>query len=412
MPGTIVRPTRGVLALWVLIVCILCIVSSREQWGWDIVPGQNAAHALSQGEDVYRSDASAQQAFQARINKAPGASAPYMFVYPPITLVLLRWIGAIRVPHKAFLLLAACILAFNAQTCVTSQALVGRERLYLIYLAPVTLFFPGLLANDNILSGNIAYILYGVVLLAAHLGWKRQQWTTFYVAVLAASCFKTPYLTLLAIPLLSSSSEWRQTVATAMLGLSIFFGQAIVWPSLFLHYLASLAMMFGRQHDFGSSPAGLLATASDSFGATSSTVFLMFYCIYAIPLFCLLFYLSRKYLDGVFTLEQWIPVLLLGVILLNPRIIEYDVAPITLPLVILGWRFLRSFDVPRTANYVFAFVVFLAYNFVAAQSWRSWKLSLGVVLMLFFAGGCYSLFRLMAAEKIVGQLALTSAAAV
>ena len=73
------------------------------------------------------------------------------------------------------------------------------------------------------------------------------------------------------------------------------------------------------------------------------TVCLIFYLCYAIPLFALLFALSRRYLQGSFTLRQWAPVLLVGVILFNPRILEYDVAPITLPLTLIAWRFFAGF---------------------------------------------------------------------
>ena len=37
-------------------------------------------------------------------------------------------------------------------------------------------------------------------------------------------------------------------------------------------------------------------------------------------------------------MEEWVPVMSIGVVLLYPRIMEYDVAPVTLFLAIVVWR--------------------------------------------------------------------------
>jgi hypothetical protein len=394
-------PPKSVLLAWLILLAILPMVAVADEWGWDLVPMRNALHSLHAGKDVYASDIAAQDAFRSQSAHAPGAEPPLMYVYPPITLPLLHALGAVRMPYKAALFLVVCVLGYILQTWAGSRALQPREARSFAYLAPLALFFPGLLANSNVLSGNIAYVLYGVMLLAAVRGWRgeqnEQRWGLFYAAVLLASAFKTPYLTLLAVPVFCSRREWGRAGLTALAGVALFLAQALLWPTLFAHYLRALAVMFEWQHDFGSSPAGMLATALIGRGHASSSSFLGFYLVYAVPLFAWLFYLSRRYLAGAFSLEQWIPTLLVGVILLNPRIIEYDVAPLTVPLALIGWRALQGLRLPLRP--VVGGTGFLAVNAFALVSWKNWKLAEGAVLVLFFGVGSVMLLRSGAAAR-------------
>ena len=84
--------------------------------------------------------------------------------------------------------------------------------------------------------------------------------------------------------------------------------------------------------------------------------------------------------------------LLAGVILLNPRIMEYDVAPITLPLALIAWRFFARFTTTPKTLLCLA-ILLAAANGIAAFGWYIRKLVDGPLLVLIFAVGCWMLMR-------------------
>jgi hypothetical protein len=101
-------------------------------------------------------------------------------------------------------------------------------------------------------------------------------------------------------------------------------------------------------------------------------------------------YLSRCYLRGDFSLELWAPVLLTGTILLDPRIVEYDVAPITIPMALLLWRFVRDLRAGPSAGRALTALLVLA-NLASIYSWEWRKILDGVFVLFAFAAGCWSL---------------------
>ena len=242
------------------------------------------------------------------------------------------------------------------------------------------------------MSGNIAYILYPVILAAAVLGWKHGRWSWFYAAVLAASCVKAPLLSLAVIPVLSARRQWVPAAAIVAAGAALFAMQPLIWPSLFRHYLQAVELQFSYNRDFGCSPAGLFSGVLFDHGLPYSPASMIFYLCYAVPLFALLLWLSREFLRGGFPLRQWAPVLLVGVILLNPRLIEYDVAPLAIPLALIGWRYLRSRMAVRTALLV-AGLVFAVTNGLALLGWEVRKLVDGPLVVAVFAAGSWGLLR-------------------
>ena len=249
-----------------------------------------------------------------------------------------------------------------------------------------------MLHHDAILSGNVALVLYALVLVGAAVGWRRGQWHLCYISVLVASCFKAPLLSLVVIPVLSARRQWLPAGITAALGGVLFAIQSLLWPSLFRGFLEAVELQFSYNRDFGSSPSGLLSNLLFNYGVSYSLAWPLFYLLYAVPTFGLLLYLSRQFLNARLSLEQWLPVLLVGVIRLDPRIMQYDVVPITLPMVLIGWRFLAQFLPPAGAILSLA-LIFAITNYTAAQDPGTWKLIEGNLLVVFFAAGCSTLLR-------------------
>ncbi len=395
--------SRNLVLLWVLAAITIVLWAWLGGVGWDVAIYRAGMHSLRGGHDPYADAISVQRLFHQQLQGNPNLlvdrDPPFSYVYSPMTLPLLRLISA--VPDWAsgglyWLLYSAAALA---QIGATFRAVERSERPYFRYLAPVAIFFPGFLADATIMSGNIAYLLYAAVLLTAVLGWQGGSWRWFYLAALAASCVKAPLLTLVCIPLLSARRQWLATAITGAAGVTLFAVQTAIWPTLFRHYLEAVDLQFLFNRDFGCSPAGLFADVLYGHGIPYSPGSMIFFLCYAIPLFGLLLYLSRLYLCGSFSLGQWMPVMLVGVVLLNPRIMEYDTAPLALPLALIAWRFFARWSNPlRTITYLS--LLFLAVNAVGALSWNVRKLTDGPLLVLFFATGTWHLLQCARERKL------------
>jgi hypothetical protein len=254
------------------------------------------------------------------------------------------------------------------------------ERKVFLFLAPLSLFFPGFLEDATLLSGNVACILYGIIFLSALYAWRHKRWMWFYIAVVVASLFKPPFLTLLLLPVLSQRRQWLRAALAFMSGIAIYIGQFVLFPTLFKHYLQAVDLQFSYNRDFGSSPAGVFGGVLFDHHYPYSTLSLALFFVYAVPLVLALLYRSRLFFSGVLSFEQWISVLMVGILLLNPRVQEYDAAAFTIPAALIVWRFLRSrIGLPKTA-----FVIGLAFgvaNLISAGHWDVRKLVECVVLV-------------------------------
>jgi hypothetical protein len=358
--------------------------------GWDVGVYHAAIRALAAGHDPYADAIAIQQ----RIHQSgtPLAAPPYSYVYSPITLPILRFIGAFPTWLSGSTYWLLYLAAILAQVWVGMQATEPSEHRTFVFFAPLAAFFPGLLANGIVLGGNIAYLLYAAVFLAAIHAWRTGRWRWFYLAVLAASCVKAPLLSLVVIPILSARRQWIPTALTTAAGLALFASQPILWPTLFKNYLKAVELQFSYNRDFGCSPAGLFSGVLFDHHIPYSPDTYFFFLAYAIPTFALLLYLARLFLRGGFTLQHWIPVLFTGVILLNPRLIEYDVAPLALPLALIAWRFLAHLTTPAKA--ILAFAIFFAVtNAFGLYSWDLRKLIDGPLLVVFFLAGSWNLIQ-------------------
>jgi len=385
------------LIFWILAIAtvpIWCIFDTH--YGWDAKVYLNTIHSLQAGHDPYADGIAAQTVFHAQLALHPHDPAPLTYIYSPLTLLLLRAIGSF--PPAVYIWGYWLIYATGALVLiwVSMQVIDPQVRRYFAFLAPAAVFFPGLLQKETIMSGNIAYILYGLVFVSAFLGWRRGRWLWLYLAVLVASCFKIPMLSLLTIPVLSAQKQWLRASITAAIGVSLFVMQYWIWPSYFRNFLHALELEFSYNHAFGVGPAGLFGNTLFNAGHAYSTPSVIFYVIFALPLFGFLFYLSRLFFDGKISLEQWIPVMLTGVILLNPRILEYDVSPLSLFMALIFWRVIASFTSTARA------ILLCSLSFIAINAaiicingkdidCYYWKHIDGLLLIGLFTAGSWNL---------------------
>lgn len=377
---------------WILAAITFPIWLRVSHPGWDARVYTRAMRWVAAGQDPYAEGIAQEETYYARPHSA-NDGIPFAYVYSPITLPMLKLASAVppQLLRGEYWLLYA--LGALATIWVTAHAAEEDEKKWMALMAPAALFFPGLLVHDVIQSGNLAYILYGLTLSAAWLGWKRDNWMPFYLVVVMASCFKAPYLCLLAISFFSARREaWRTTLA-ATAGLGLFAVQGWIWPTVFGHYLRAVELQFCWNRDFGASPAGQFGILLDTLHFHFEWASWCFYLIYALPIAALLWIVGQRYQRGEITLGAWMPILLIGTLLLNPRHIEYDLAPATLPMALIVLRLLHHAENRRLAIGLAA-EHFLGLNVLLQVTGAGWWRTAACLLMAsVFAGGCWSLLR-------------------
>jgi hypothetical protein len=386
----------SVWIFWLMAAIAVPVWVAHDSSAWDLRVYGKALDSLHAGHDPYTDATNVQKQHHAELaaHKQLGKdqTPPYSYVYSPITLPLLRALGHLQSPLLIGLYWTMYVAGALGAIAVSVVLASASEFPAVLFIAGVAVFFPGLLANGTILSGNIAYILYGLILGTALLAWRRGIWWPFYVAVMFASCVKAPLLSLTLIAPLSGRRQWLPSFGVMVAGTAIFAMQPVLWPALFRHYLEAIELQFSFNHDFGCSPAGLFSNTLFTHGISYSPASYFFYLAYALPVFASLLVLSRRFFRGSFSLEQWVPVLLTGIILLNPRIMEYDVAPVTVSMALIAWRSMSGSRNSRTLLWTSA-ALFVVLNAAALFSWEWRKVLDGPLLSLLFAAGCWQLWR-------------------
>ena len=359
------------VAFWILsgISIVVWTQWPRYVVGWDLSVYKLAMLSLRAGHDPYLACVAARKMYFDHLAAHPWAPRPFGYIYPPITLPLLRMLStwpelAIGVVYWVMYAAGIAVVLW-----ASSFAIRKDEWTVFAYLAPAVVFFPGLLHSDPIFSGNVAYILYGFIFAGAVVGWRTREWKWFYVAVLVASLIKPTFLSLLGIPLLTAACQWLPALGTVVLSACCNLMQLLIWPVEFAHYRMSLqSQVVDYIHDFGVHPAGILADALFD-RVPYRLTFALLYGVCALLFGGVLLRLRERFLRGEISLQEWIPVALMGVLFLNPRIMQYDLLPFTLPMALVGWRSLNRLFQNRRPVIVAMAVSFGVLNVVGNFAW-------------------------------------------
>jgi len=200
---------------------------------------------------------------------------------------------------------------------------------------------------------------------------------------------------------------------TAVAGVLIFVAQARLWPGLFPEYLTSLLLVFDWLHDFGFGPASVLGLYLWRQGRPTATPTTILFVICAGVIGIALLVLARRVREWNLPREAWVPVALVGTALLNPRVMKYDLAAITVPMVLIGGRALRLLwnegdssrrdsseksRSGRTPILVGSILFFLIPNIITSVG-PSWFPAEFLVLATIFVMGIWSLYRLRAEDQ-------------
>jgi hypothetical protein len=369
---------RLIALFWIGAITTIVVMLWLGPVGWDAQGYWKTSLIVHHHVDPYAQDLVALRAFHVRLAADPAEPAPFVYVYSPLTLSLLRVLAWF--PSWLVGLFYGLAIAIGAMLELWAgyQMADQRERRWLALLLPAIVFFPGLVTDDVILSGNVAFVLYGVILAAATAGWKRGNWSWYYVAVLLASVFKAPFLALLAFPILieNDKRQWVASLTVACGGVLLFAAQMRFWPAMFREQLLSLRLVFDWLHDFGYGPASVLGRALWQRGVPSARATAILYLVSACWLAIVLLFLANRVRRWNIPRESWVPIALVGTVLLNPRIQKYDLAAITIPMLLIGWRALRlgwTISLERVSG--------SSYNAQSEPPWKLIALAAGCLLI-------------------------------
>jgi hypothetical protein len=350
------------MAIWLLVFAATIIMAMTLPFGNDAKVYKKTIEEVRSGVSPYL-EGIARLELNHTLNRR---ERTMNYIYPPMTLPLARAIG--WTPAWLYISVFWLLYAASAWLLLWTEGhfLYQGEMNVFRWLAPLCLFFPGLLNDDFLLAGNIAPVLYGIICIAAIWDWRRHQWKWFYPAVLIAFIFKAPMITLLAIPVLTKTREWLRATVVGSICCLLMLLQGWLWPVALHQYLKMMVLEFSYNREFGFGPAGMLGKALLDRGLPYLTSCAIFYLLFSSAIFLLLFHYSRHYLAGRLSAHEWIPVLLVGVILLNPRIKQYDAEAVTLPMAILAWRALRGQKNRKKLAVAMALALLAVGNILAA----------------------------------------------
>jgi hypothetical protein len=379
------RVNAGIpFVFWILAVITIAVLAMRPGYvvGWDLDVYRQAVLSLRAGHDPYLACVAARKMYFDHLAAHPLAPRPFGYIYPPITLPFLQMLSkwhmlTVGVVYWAMYAIGVMVVLWASRFSIRKN-----EWTAFSLLAPASLFFPGFLQSDPLFSGNVAYILYGTIFAGAGVGWRTGKWRWFYVAVLVASLIKPTFLSLLGIPVFTAACQWLPALATAALSLCCNVLQEPFWPVQFGNYRMSLqSQVVDYIHDFGLHPAGVLADALYD-KVPYRITFVLLYGVCTVLFGGALLHLRGRFLRGEISLKDWIPVVLIGVTFLNPRIMQYDLLPVTLPMALVGWRFFHRWFGDCRPAVITMFVFFVVLNVAGNFAWAPTECLLLVGLFL------------------------------
>jgi hypothetical protein len=296
------------------VTCFLYVHDLRGAPGafWDAHVYSKALSAYRHGGDPY------------------SAESPHlMFVYSP---AVLKTMAAARVIFPARVLWYVYLaLSCTASVClpILISACLGTRWLSMSIAILIFSLLPGFAAEFSLLSGNIANLLYAIVLLALLHARRAGWWRWFYLAVIISGIVKPPMLAFLLIPLLLGYIG--SSIVSGSIVALVFLAQRLFMPALYHRFAQAVYMQLVVAGDMG---FGLFSRLPASLRTAAPVLF-------AAAVIAIFWYLRKDRLTPASVL--WMPALLVTCILVSPRMLGYDAQIAILPGICLlleaapGW---------------------------------------------------------------------------
>lgn len=291
-----------------------------------------------------------------------------LFVYPPVILLAGNWIRQL-IPESLrwftyvlfYVLSIALLLVVLVRYFARSPWMGVPVAILLLVCAP------DLAGADALLSGNLSVPCYAIALAAAIPGIRRGRWSYLYAIVIVIAGIKVSFLLLLMLPLLAGRRQLVACIACAGIVFGTYGAQWMFARTAFRQFLLSLRQQAYLGFDDGYSVFHYARALNYNLQlGPAYTPFVAELVVTAI-VFAALLYLRRILVDP--PQGSWLAILLLAIVLLNPRMKVYDAAVGALPAFALLGYSLRTLPSLCAAIAVLLPTPFLvaAYDFHAAE---------------------------------------------
>jgi hypothetical protein len=301
---------------------------------WDLRVWNEAMHYLQKGMDPYAASIARQKAEAALGHRV------FLYWFPPVSIEFLKLLNLLPALLRAAIFWIVYAVGFGLQLWAGARFALASERRMLRFVFPLALFFPAFVPSDTLLSGNLAIPMYGAVLAAAVRGWRKGRWRLFFAVVLATSLLKPPMLVWLAVPVLLGCAQLAPAVAAGLCGVGLFAIQKFLWPQRFAEFMASIRYALPLEINY--SVVAMFDRFLRSIGHPSDRAAAAFYIAVSLATFGTLMHFAQEVRRKNVAGQNFAAVVLLSTALFAPRLKEYDLLPLTIPMALIMLRGVRN----------------------------------------------------------------------
>jgi hypothetical protein len=338
------KPSPWLTALWfAAFASVVGMFIFLPENSFDLRVSSEAMHYLRMGVDPYAASIARQKA-EAALGHHKGEAAlghrVFVYLYPPISIELLKVLNMVPALLRAAIFWMVYAVGFGLQLWAGSRFALAAERRMLRFVFPLVMFFPAFVPSDTLLSGNIAIPMYGAVLAAAVRGWREERWGVFFAVVVATSLLKPPMLVWLAVPVLLGCAQLAPAVAAALCGVGLFAIQKFLWAQRFAEFMSSIRYTLPLEINY--STVAMFGKFLEFIGHPSDRAAVAFYIAVSLAMFGILMYFAREFRRKNVAGQNFAAVVLVSTALFAPRLKEYDLLPLTIPMALIVLRGVRS----------------------------------------------------------------------
>jgi hypothetical protein len=260
--------------------------------------------------------------------------SPLFFLYPPAFLYLAAGLSHLlpggwgEPAYIALVIVATLVLPLILARFFFRQPWLGPLMAVLLFFASSR--YTGMLA---LCSMNIASVLYSLSFVAAIPGLRRNRWTWFYLAVFFAAIIKITFLSLLLLPLLTGRRQWLRSIGCGVAVVAMNLLEKALVPALYDGYQWSLQQGIVAQQQFGYGIFGIVASYHHKQRSGAGLGAYAVAGVTIVVVLGLMFLLRRRMernLPGNNSPNlgndgHWLALVLIAIILINPRVMQYDI---------------------------------------------------------------------------------------
>ncbi len=271
---------------------------------------------------------------------APG----FEFVYPPIFLYVAGWLARLLPGAIGWSVYLTLQMGSTLALPLILSAWIYRQRWLTFPMALLIFFseatFSGLAALG---SGNIAAPCYCAIFLGMLPGVRNNRWRWLYLAIFLTSLIKINFLVFLLMPIFLGKRQLGKSLFSGAWIAAAYLAQQRFLPDLFQGYRQSVHQTFVEGHAYGRGILGFTINAAAKLHVQHGLLPYFFMGLVIVMTVSSLFVLQAK-LPEDHRGSVWAALVLVAILICNPRLFAYDVdyaMPAVLILLMHGLKMKR-----------------------------------------------------------------------